>query len=269
MSAPLRSVPPVVLALALVLVLALVAPVAAQQASAPAGDGGPVEIEADQGIEWLRDQQRYIARGNAVARQSGVEVHADTLVAHYAEGADGEEGGQQISRLDATGTVRIVSGQETVFGDQAVYHAREQVAVVVGQDLRMVGPQAVIRARDQMEYWQARSLAVARGEATVTEGENRLRADVLTAYITDTGAERGVTRIDGIGNIVISTPTEIVSGREGVYDVPARKATICGDVKITRGNNQLNGECAEVNMTTGRSKLLGRVRGLLIPGQGN
>ena len=249
--------------------LALTGPAMAQQATTPTGDGGPVEIEADQGIEWLRDQQRYIARGNAVARQSGVEVHADTLVAHYDEGQGGEEGGQQISRLDATGTVRIVSGQETVFGDQAVYHAREQVAVVVGQDLRMVGPPAVIRARDQMEYWQSRSLAVARGEATVTEGENRLRADVLTAYITDTGAERGVSRIDGIGDIVISTPTEVVRGREGVYDVPARKATICGDVRITRGNNQLNGECAEVNMTTGRSKLLGRVRGLLIPGQGN
>lgn len=248
--------------LAAVLVLAAV-PVRAQIGGS--GSSAPIEIEADQGIEWLRGEQRYIARGNAVARQAGVEVHADTLVAHYAAGADGE-GGQAISRLDANGSVRIVSEQETVYGDQGVYHAEGQVAVVVGKELRMVGPRAVIRAKDQMEYWQGRQLAVARGEATVTEGENRLRADVLTAYITDAGADRGVSRIDAIGNIVVSTPTEIVRGREGVYDVKARKATICGSVKITRGNNQLNGECAEVNMTTGRSKLLGRVKGLILPG---
>lgn len=247
-----------------VALLTLMAPQALSAQQIGGNSGAPIEIEADQGIEWLRDQTRYVARGNAVARQDGVEVHADTLVAHYGPG--GADGGQAITRLDANGTVRIVSEQETVFGDQGVYHADQQVAVVVGKDLRMVGPKAVIHAKDQLEYWQGRQLAVARGDATVTEGQNRLRADVLTAYITDTGAERGVSRIDAIGNIIISTPTEIVRGREGVYDVKARKATICGAVKITRGNNQLNGECAEVNMTTGRSKLLGKVRGLILPG---
>lgn len=243
--------------------LALV-PGAAPAQNVGLGGGAPVEIEARDGIEWQRDQRRYIARGDALARQDGVTVHADTLTAHYVEG--GEGGGQTISRIDALGNVRVVSGEETVFGDQAVYHAGEQVAVVVGEDLRLVGPRAVIQARDQLEYWQARDLAVARGDATVTENENRLRANVLTAYITEEGAERGVSRIDAIGAIVISTPTEIVRGEEGVYDVAAKLATICGNVRITRGENQLNGDCAEVDMQSGRSKLLGQVRGLILPG---
>ena len=35
-------------------------------------------------------------------------------------------------------------------------------------------------------------------------------------------------------------------------------ATICGNVRITRGDNQMNGECAEVEMNTGVSKSDGR-----------
>jgi lipopolysaccharide export system protein LptA len=51
-------------------------------------------------------------------------------------------------------------------------------------------------------------------------------------------------------------------------------ATLVGDVKISRGENQLNGGYAEVNLNTGVSRLLGappdsdakaRVRGLLRP----
>ena len=38
----------------------------------------PVEIHADQGIEWQQDAQAYIARGNAKATQGDTTVHADT-----------------------------------------------------------------------------------------------------------------------------------------------------------------------------------------------
>ena len=44
----------------------------------------------------------------------------------------------------------------------------------------------------------------------------------------------------------------------------------CGDVRITRGQNQLNGARAEVDFKTGVSRMLadgdkGRVKGLLTP----
>ena len=50
-------------------------------------------------------------------------------------------------------------------------------------------------------------------------------------------------------------------------------ATLSGNVKITRGENQLNGAVAEVNLNTGISRLLSnrgaqngsRVRGLFTP----
>ncbi len=232
-------------------------------------DGSPIEILADDGIEWLRDQRRYIARGNATATRGGVTVRADTLTAHYRGGEGGEK--QAIYRLDADGSVVVTSEDTRAVGDKAVYHIDDKVAVLVGDDLKMINERAVITAKDSLEYWDAKQLAVARGDATVIENDNRLVADVLTAHIKKAATgKQEVERIDALGGVHISTKTEIVRGEEGVYEVPKQIATVCGNVKITRGENQLNGDCAVVDLKTGRSRLTGgsgKVKGLILPTQ--
>jgi lipopolysaccharide export system protein LptA len=81
-------------------------------------------------------------------------------------------------------------------------------------------------------------------------------------------------RIDAEGNVEVSSPAEVGRGTTGTYDVATGIATLTGDVRISRGQNQLNGEFAEVNMNTGVSKVRAapaanaardRVRGLLVP----
>lgn len=234
-----------------------------------AGDDTPIEIEADDGIEWLRDQRQYIARGNASAFRSGVTLTAETLTAHY-RGGEGDEK-QVIYRLDADQNVVVSSDGTEAIGDKAVYHIEDKVAVLVGDNLRMVNERATITARDSLEYWDQRQLAVARGEATVVENDNRLVADILTAHIKPNAqGKQEVERIDALGGVHISTKTEIVRGNEGVYEVPKQIATVCGNVKITRGENQLNGDCAVVDLKTGRSRLSGgqgKVKGLILPTQ--
>ena len=78
-----------------------------------------------------------------------------------------------------------------------------------------------------------------------------------------------MTRIDAQGNVVITTPTDVARGRQGVYNLTTEIATLTGDVRLTRGDNHLNGQTAEVNMKTGIGRLLstgdrtgGRVKGL-------
>lgn len=230
-----------------------------------------IEIEADDGIEWIRDPEgetgEYRARGNAKAVQGDLEVFADELIAYYRPGPNDK---QDLYRMDAIGHVRILNKETEAVGDKGVYHMDKQVVVLVGDNLKMTNPKAVITAKDSLEYWQVKNIAVARGNATVVQEDKRLQAGVLTAFIqpnSQTG-QNEVKRIDATSDVHISTPTEIVRGREGVYEVDRQLATLCGAVKITRGENQLNGECAEVNMKTGRSKLKGgggRVKGLLIP----
>jgi len=223
----------------------------------------PVEIEADNGIEWQRDAKAYIARGNARARRDGVEIRADSLTAFYRDGADGDD--QQIYRIDADGAVRVQSGNEKAFGDKGVYHIDESVFVLVGENLRLETETAVITARDTLEYWDKRRLVVARGDAIVTGKEGRLRADILTAHI-GAGGGQGLEQIDAFGNVLVSTGTEIARGDEGVYNPRTGIARLCGNVRITRGKNQLNGECADVNLITGNSRLTGgRVQGIFTP----
>lgn len=225
----------------------------------------PLEINADQGIEWQQKTQVYIARGNARAAQGNVAVHAETLTAHYREK---EGNGTVIWRIDAENQVRIVSPAQRSYGDKGVYDVDKGILVLTG-NVRMETDTDRITARDSLEYWEKRNLAVARGNAIAERGENKLRADVLTAhFFKDAKGKSQVRQVDAFDNVVITTPDEIVRSNHGVYDVETGIVKLKGSVKITRGKNQMNGEHAEVNLNTGVSRLFGGgsgVRGIFTP----
>jgi len=117
---------------------------------------------------------------------------------------------------------------------------------------------------------------VARGNALAVRGERRLRADVLVAHFrkNKSGKSR-MWRVEAFDNVHIVTATDTVTAARAVYNADSSIATLTGSVKITRGDNQLNGCSAKVNMKTNISILHGcgspaaggqRVRGLLTPG---
>ncbi|EWY38054.1 hypothetical protein N825_15595 [Skermanella stibiiresistens SB22] len=248
-------------------------PAHAQGIGAPEQGGLPIAIDADQAIEWHQEQKAYVARGNAVAKRGDVTITGDTLVAYY---RDSPAGGTEIFRLAADGkVVHIFTPAQNVYGERAVYDVDKQVAVVTGSNLRLVTPTDVVTARDSLEYWQAQKLAVARGDAVAVREASKVNADVLVGLFEEgAGGSLEMTRIDAQGNVVITTPTDVARGRDGVYNLKTNIATLTGDVRLTRGDNHLNGQTAEVNMNTGVSRLLNtgnrtgeRVRGLFVPGQ--
>ncbi len=244
------------------------APIAyAQSLGFSRGGDGPIQIEADDGIEWQRANQLYLARGNARAQQGTVTVEADELIAFYRPNALGEN---EIFRIDANGNVRIVSDNEVARSDKAVYDIDNGVLVMTGEKIQLDTAQDTIVARDSMEYYETRQFAVARGDALAIRGDRRVRADVLTVHFGEGGQQAQMNRIEAIGNVLVSTPTDIVRAEQGDYDPAHGIATVTGNVKITRGDTQLNGERAEVNLDTGESRLLSspsgeRVRGLFLP----
>lgn len=247
--------------------LSAVHPVRAQAIGLPGQNRDvPVEINAEDGIEWQRDARAYIARGKARARQGEVTVHGDTLIAYY---RDAPTGGTEIWRMDAQENVRIVSPDQTAFGDKAVYDVTRGVLVLTG-NTRLVTSEDTITARDSLEFWEKRALAVARGNAIAVRGDKRLRADVLTAHFKrgKNGKSR-IHRVEAFDNVLISSPTEIIRSRRAVYNLATGIVVLTGSVKITRGDDQLNGEAAEVNLNSGVSRMLstgkGRVRGVFKP----
>ena len=231
------------------------------------GGEDPLDLTAENGLVWYRDENKVVANGNARAIRSGVELRADTLTAHYREGPNGD--GNQFHRLFADGNVQIISKDEKVFGDRGEYKIDTQNFVLVGENLRIESDQGIITARDQLEYWEAKQQFVARGDATITKENQQIKADVLLALIgTDQRGKHEIHQVNVWGNVYISTVSEIVRAGKGVYNVRNGIVKLQENVKITRGKSQLNGNEAEVDLNTGISRLMGgkgRIRGLIRP----
>ena len=309
----MRAVLPLVL-LAAVLAPGFVIGNAAAQAI-DFSKGGPVEVTASDGMEWRHNEQVVIARGNARAVRGDVTVTADQLTARYRHKAGtvakvaatpgpgtavtgtnpaaGDTGNNEIYRLEADGHVHIFTATDLAVGDHAVYDIDQAVLLLTGADMKLTTPQQVLTARDTMEYWSQKHMAVGRGLATVTTiVGRRLSGDTLVGYTTPPDAPGApptaaaakapvrpgadplmssgkLQRIEAFGNVEVRTATEIIHGDRGVYVADTGIARLAGDVRITRGQSQLNGDEALVNMRTGISTLSRdpgrRVQGLVVP----
>ena len=257
------------------------------------GDGGKaVHVEADQGIEWRQSDRVYVARGNAKVTRGNATVYADTLTAHYrptkaaaekpAASSDDPAGGTEIYYVEADGHVRFETETQSVTGDRAVYDLDQATVVVTGKNLKLLTPKDTVTARDSLEWWDQKQLAVARGNATAVREGKRVTADVLMAEVErDEKGGQHIARIDAQGNVVLVGKDEVGRGDSGVYNVETGIATLVGHVKLTRGGDELRGNYAVVDLNNNVGRLLGsppsdtltggkphRVEGLIMPRQG-
>ena len=233
--------------------------------------GAPVNVEADQGIEWQQEKQEYIARGNAKAVRGDVTVYGQTLIAYYRKTPSG---GSDIWRLDADGQVKITTPTDTAVGDKGIYDVDNGVFVLTGRHLALDTPKGVITARDSLEYWKLKQFAVARGDAKGVREDKAVTADIIEAHFKpDAKGDLEMSFIEAFNNVTITTASAVARSLYGNYNIDAGIADLKGSVKITRGQDQLDGECATMNMNTGISRLYAcgkeeRVRGLIVPRQG-
>lgn len=236
----------------------------------------PLEITADNTLEWLRSDKRFIARGNALAVQGTSSVAAQTLTADYRES---EDGGIQIHTLKAETSVILSSNESKALGDLAVYDLDKGLATLTGNDLRMTSPDQTVTAKEKFEYWVEDGRLNAIGNAVAIrpkangQGQDKLAADVISAVLKDNAkGQRVLHTLEAKGNVVITTPTEIATGNYGIYRASTNMAELQGNVVITRGPNVLKGDRAEVDMNTNTSKIFGsptqggRVSGTFYPG---
>ena len=216
----------------------------------------PIHIEATEGIEWLSTEKIYIARGNATAKQKNFHLRSDVIKAHYRET---ETSGTEIYRLEAIRKVIVQSSDRIAYGDYGVYDLDNSATVLKGKNLRLETTLETIRANERLEYWDKKKMAIAKGDATAQRGEKQVKADTLNVYFSETnGKSLTADRIEAVGNVEISTPNEVAIGNEAVYYIEKELVTLLGHVKITRGKSQLNGSIAEINLKTGRSRLLSK-----------
>ena len=293
--------------LALLAAAPVAAPVAATGQQIDLSSGGPVAITARDGFEWRDAEQMVVASGDARAVRDNVTVIADRLIARYRKKADavpaagsppaqrtgpigsgGDTGGNEIYRLEAEGNVRIFTPTDEAVGERAVYDIDQAVMVMTGRAMKLTTPNQVLTARDSLEYWAQKRMAVARGNAVaVTTDARRLAADVLVAYMEEDksapprpaasvpgaseppGAGSKLKRMEAYGNVEARTVTDVVRGDRAVYLPETGVARVIGNVRVTSGQNQINGPAADVNMRTGVARMLAdpgaRVQGVIMP----
>lgn len=229
--------------------------------------GAPIDIEASEGIEWRRDQNVYIARGNAHAARGDVSVDADSLIAHYRDNGGGKT---QIYLMEADGHVVLKTKDAQIVGDRALYDLDKGSALVTGKDLKASSKDQFVTARDSLEYWNRQGAVVARGNAVAGQADRQIHADLLTGYfhVEPSGAKK-MYQVEATGNVRLLSQGNVARARKLVYNLDTDVAVLEGDVKITRGKNQLDGQRAVYNLKTGQAKITGgsgRVKTLLVPG---
>ena len=275
---------------------------AAQLLNAP-NDNLPLQVQADSGIEWQQNNQLYIARGNAVATRGPSEVHADTLIAHYREikggtgaapppgNTAGDTGGStEIYRVEAEGHVTMLREGQTVVGDRAVYDLDQATMVVTGKALKLTTATDVVTARDSLEWYDQKQIAVARGNAVAVRNGKTMKADILTAYMVKTkpaeaksatqakrpapagtgkppatpaaasagpgGADSKISRIDAQGHVFVTNGLDTGRGDYGVYNADSGICTLIDHVVITRAKDVIKGQYGVMDLNNNVSRML-------------
>lgn len=247
---------------------------------------GDVTVTADRLSAWYRQKA---ADNQGAARPASPPATSPPATAGLSPGADMDNG--QVYRLEADGKVRIFTQTDQAQGDKAVFDMDQSVMVMTGHNLKLSAPNGTLTARDDLEYWPRKHMMVARGNAVVvTTDGRRVAADTLVAYTADNpapGAAQSkpaapppagadplassgrLQRVEAFGHVSVRTATDTVTGDRGVYVPDTGMARLAGNVQITRGQNQLNGVEADVDMKTGVATLIatpaGRVQGLVVP----
>jgi lipopolysaccharide export system protein LptA len=242
-------------------------------AAAPAPhDEGTLEVTSDRDLEWLQQDKAYVARGNAVAKRGTVTLMGDTLIAYYRPIAGAaaqpkpaasssqtgfDSGTTEIWRVVAEGHVHIISEDKDAWGDRAEYDKDKSVVVLTGTALKATTLEDTVTARDSLEYWQDKDMAVARGNAKVVKvNGNTLEGDVIAGhFVKDAHGTTALKTIESRGNVVVTTTSDVVHGDEGVYDLDAKRSVLFGNVRATHASSTIEGASAEVNMDTGISQV--------------
>ncbi len=207
----------------------------------------PLEITADQALEWNQTARTYTARGNAKAQQGDFSVSGDTLTAAY-EGKNNST--SDLNKVTAEGHVVILSGQagktDRAEGAKAVYD-------ITGSVITLTGDSSSRSSRPQ-----------------VTRGKDILVADEIKVFMNGQEMERA----EAMGSVQISTGGEQkASGDKAIYTKATNIAELIGTVKIMQGYNWIEGDYAKMNLTTKVSTITGqknrpRVKGIFYPSSG-
>ena len=164
----------------------------------------------------------------------------------------------------------------------AAHAALAQTAALPGQD----SSEPIEIIADKLVVQQETQIATFTGNVVAVQGDMTLKSDLLRVFYAQEQAAEGaatpadstsIRRIEAEGNVSLSNPSDTATGDRGVYDVPAQKMTLTGNVVLTSGDNVVKGSSLDMNLATNVSTVHSdpssadrreqRVRALFVPGK--
>ncbi|MET0371108.1 MAG: LptA/OstA family protein [Sphingobium sp.] len=121
----------------------------------------PVNFTADR-IEVQDRSDRVVVTGNVEVTQAGMTLNAARMTVAYRQGGGGGSG-VEIDRIDASGNVTVVKGNETARGNVAIYDLNSRLITMLGNvtlnqgSNRLAGGRLVIDLRSGRSTVDGRS----------------------------------------------------------------------------------------------------------------
>lgn len=146
--------------------------------AAMAQQANPIEITADNTLEWDRDTGTFSANGNAMVIQDKTTITSETLTAHYTD----NDKGIQINKIIASGgkpTVKtenetLTASTITAFFANGTKTALEKV--IAEKNVTITTAKETLTG-DRAEYMPGKQKAIVTGNVKIIDGKNILTGD--------------------------------------------------------------------------------------------
>ncbi len=127
---------------------------------------------------------------------------------------------------------------------------------------------------NMLEVLQRKKQAIFTGNVIATRGTVRLRSSRLVVHYIERRAgtsksKTEITRLDATGNVVVTNGNKRATGQWAKLFMRTGKVTMGDQVVLTENKNIIRGSKLELDLKTGKSRMLGsnrsRVLGIFVP----
>ena len=215
----------------------------------------PIEIFADNGIEWHKNKNKYVALGNAKALSGTLSLESDKIEAFYKEN---DSSNMNITEVRAKKNVIVQDKKMKITGGEyAEYKILKDYFLINGRNIILTSEKNTLKSNKKLEYWRSKNIAIATGKAEAKkDNEFVVLADKLVWYLQEKNQKTTVKKLLGFKNVSIKTNNEVAFSDKAIYNNETEICKLYGNVKLQRGESFLIGEYAEVDLRSGISKLL-------------
>ncbi len=215
----------------------------------------PIEIYADEGIEWHKNDNKYLAIGNAKAIQGTLSLKSDYIEAFYEENTSSE---MDIVKVKAHKNVIVTDEKVKITGGKsAEFQVKKDYFKIKGSKLKLTSEFDKLNANKKIEYWRKKNVAVATGKAiAIKKDEFIIKGEKLVWHLEKNGEKMDIKKIVGFENVSIETNNEVAFSDKALYNKSKEICKLFGNVRLQKGESFLMGDYAEVDLKKGISKLM-------------